>query len=76
MAFFCPITGCILFANVHMEVLSSVVHNWHTYFMTKEAEEFKAVFPNLTSVSEETDFQSNSAQIQLPSTMMSMDVFQ
>lgn len=53
-----------------------MVHKWHTYCMTKEAEEFKAVFPNLTSVSEETDFQSNSGQIQLSPTMMSMGVFQ
>lgn len=64
------------FVNVHTKVLPSVVHNWHTYFMTKETEEFKAVFSNLTSVSEETDFQSNSGKIQLPSTMMSVGVFQ
>lgn len=76
MAFFCPIAIFFLFANVHMKVLSSVVHNWHTYFMTKEAEEFKVVFPNLASVSEETHFQSNSGQIQLPPTMMPMDVLQ
>lgn len=63
------------FANVHTKVLPSVVHNWHIYFMTKEAEEFKAIFPNLTSVSEEADFQANSGQIQLPSTMMSVGVF-
>lgn len=63
------------FANVYTKVLPSVVHNWHIYFMTKEAEEFKAIFPNLTSVSEEADFRANSGQIQLPSTMMSVGVF-
>lgn len=57
------VTFFFFFANVHIKVLPSVVHNWHTYFMIKEAEEFKAVLPNLTSVSEETDFQSNSGQI-------------
>lgn len=70
-----PITVFFSFANVHTKVLPSVVHNWHIYFMTKEAEEFKAIFPNLTSVSEEADFQANSGQIQLPSTMMSVGVF-
>lgn len=77
MAFFCPYHCFVgFFANVHIKVSPSVVYNWHTSFMTKEAEEFKVVFPNLISVFEETVFQTNSGQIQLPSTMMSMDVFQ
>lgn len=72
-----PITVFLgFFSNVHIKVSPSVVHNWHTYFVTKEAEELKVVFPNLTSVSGETDFQTNSGQIQHPSTMMPMDVFQ
>lgn len=53
-----PITD--FFANVHISLSPSVVLNWRTYFMTKEAEELKAVFSNVTSVSEDLHFQSDS----------------
>ena len=57
-----PITD--FFANVHINLSPSVVHNWCTYFMSKEAEELKAVFSNVTSISEELDFQSNSGHLE------------
>lgn len=46
------------FAAVH------IGHNWCAYFTTEEAEELKAVFSNVTSVSEELDFQKNSGQVE------------
>jgi len=37
-----PITD--FFANVHINLSPSIVNNWCTYFMTKEAEELKAIY--------------------------------
>lgn len=57
-----PVTD--FFENVHIRLSPSVVLNWCTYFMTKEAEVLKAVFSNVTSVSEDLDFQSNSGHME------------
>lgn len=52
------------FINVYITLSPTLVCNWCIYFMTKKAEELKAVFSDVSSIFEQLDFHSNSGHME------------